>query len=72
MKELRRHVAPGGAKASDREGQEALVKAIAGEYMGSNKRRGRVYTWLPLHATRCAGSLAPTGRGETLGKGRDD
>jgi hypothetical protein len=28
---------------------KALVDAIAGEYMGADKKRGRVYTWLPLH-----------------------
>ncbi|MBI4862973.1 MAG: hypothetical protein HY815_22325 [Candidatus Riflebacteria bacterium] len=26
-----------------------LVNAIAGEFMGADKKRGRVYTWLPLH-----------------------
>ena len=26
-----------------------LVDAIAGEFMGADKKRGRVFTWLPLH-----------------------
>lgn len=31
------------------EQQKIIVDAIAGEFMGSDKKRGRVYTWLPLH-----------------------
>lgn len=29
--------------------QKQLVDTIAGEFMGSDAKRGRVYTWLPLH-----------------------
>jgi hypothetical protein len=29
--------------------QKQVIDAIAGEFMGSNSKRGRVYTWLPLH-----------------------
>lgn len=34
---------------SMQEEQKNLINAIAGTYMGSDKRRGRVYTWVPLH-----------------------
>ncbi|HEV2678715.1 MAG TPA: hypothetical protein VGV37_29575 [Aliidongia sp.] len=29
--------------------QEALFATIAGEFMGTNKKRGRTYTWMPKH-----------------------
>lgn len=29
--------------------QKQVIDAIAGEFMGSDAKRGRVYTWLPLH-----------------------
>jgi hypothetical protein len=31
------------------ERQKQVIDAIAGEFMGSGAKRGRVYTWLPLH-----------------------
>jgi hypothetical protein len=33
----------------DAELQERILTAIAGKYMGSDHRRGKVYTWLPNH-----------------------
>lgn len=39
--------------------QEALVTAIAGEYMGKNRKRGRVYTWVPLHLGDAANNCSP-------------
>jgi hypothetical protein len=39
--------------------QEALVAAIAGEYMGKNRKRGRVYTWVPLHLGDAANNCSP-------------
>jgi len=39
--------------------QQALIAAIAGEFMGANKKRGRVYTWLPLHLSDAAGNCSP-------------
>ncbi|MCC7385694.1 MAG: ATP-binding protein [Deltaproteobacteria bacterium] len=36
-----------------------LVDAIAGEYMGADKKRGRVYTWLPLHLADARGETSP-------------
>jgi hypothetical protein len=39
--------------------QEALVAAIAGEYMGRDRKRGRVYTWVPLHLGDAANNCSP-------------
>jgi len=39
--------------------QEALVTAIAGEYMGKDWKRGRVYTWVPLHLGDAANNCSP-------------
>jgi hypothetical protein len=39
--------------------QKALVDAIAGEYMGAGGKRGRVYTWLPLHLADARGDTSP-------------
>jgi hypothetical protein len=36
-----------------------LVNAVAGEYMGADKKRGRVYTWLPLHLSDARGETSP-------------
>lgn len=39
--------------------QALLIDAIAGEFMGSNKKRGRVYTWVPLHLSDAANTCSP-------------
>lgn len=39
--------------------QRRLVHAIAGEFMGSNKKRGLVYTWVPLHLSDAANTCSP-------------
>ena len=39
--------------------QEALITAIAGEYMGKDRKRGRVYTWVPLHLGDAANNCSP-------------
>lgn len=39
--------------------QKETVDAIAGEFMGSDKKRGRVYTWLPLHLADAFGQTSP-------------
>lgn len=39
--------------------QTLLIEAIAGEFMGSNKKRGRVYTWVPLHLSDAANTCSP-------------
>jgi hypothetical protein len=36
-----------------------LINAIAGEFMGSHKKRGRVYTWVPLHLSDAANNCSP-------------
>ena len=38
---------------------KVLVDALAGEYMGTDKKRGRVYTWLPLHLSDSRGETSP-------------
>ena len=42
-----------------RDEQRRLVHAIAGEFMGSNKKRGLVYTWVPLHLSDAADTCSP-------------
>lgn len=39
--------------------QRRLVHALAGEFMGSNKKRGLVYTWVPLHLSDAANRCSP-------------
>lgn len=41
------------------EEQTRLIEAFAGEFMGSNKKRGRVYSWVPLHLSDAANTCAP-------------
>ena len=41
------------------EEQAKLIDGIAGEFMGSNKKRGRVYTWVPLHLSDAANTCSP-------------
>ena len=38
---------------------KTVVDALAGEFMGANKKRGRVYTWLPLHLADARGETSP-------------
>jgi len=39
--------------------QTTLINAISGEFMGANKKRGRVYTWVPLHLSDAAQNCSP-------------
>lgn len=39
--------------------QRRLVHAVAGEFMGSSKKRGLVYTWVPLHLSDAANTCSP-------------
>ncbi|XQA77852.1 hypothetical protein ACM9W9_19020 [Xanthomonas sacchari] len=39
--------------------QRLLVHSLAGEFMGSNKKRGLVYTWVPLHLSDAANTCSP-------------
>lgn len=39
--------------------QRLLVEALAGEFMGSDKKRGQVYTWVPLHLSDAASTCSP-------------
>jgi hypothetical protein len=47
------------AHSSALRAQEALITAIAGEFMGGHKKRGRVYTWVPLHLSDAANNCSP-------------
>lgn len=38
---------------------QALVEALAGRFMGTNKKRGLVYTWLPTHLADARGDISP-------------
>jgi hypothetical protein len=39
--------------------QVALITAIGGEFMGKHKKRGRLYTWVPLHLSDAANTCSP-------------
>lgn len=39
--------------------QRKLVHALAGEFMGSSKKRGLVYTWVPLHLSDAVNTCSP-------------
>lgn len=39
--------------------QRVLIEALAGEFMGSDKKRGHVYTWVPLHLSDAANNCSP-------------
>ena len=41
------------------EDQPVIIAAIAGEFMGGHKKRGRVYTWVPLHLGDAANNCSP-------------
>ncbi len=51
-------VIPEGLKV-DESAQAGLFSVLAGEYMGSDHRRGRTYTWLPNHLGDAHGQTAP-------------
>ncbi len=36
-----------------------MVTALAGDFMGTNKKRGRVLTWVPLHLSDAANNCSP-------------
>jgi hypothetical protein len=44
---------------TDIEEQRRIIQAIAGEYMGSDKKRGHVYTWVPLHLSDAKEACSP-------------
>jgi hypothetical protein len=39
--------------------QTLIVNALAGQYMGTDARRGRVYTWVPLHLSDAKNACSP-------------
>lgn len=39
--------------------QKILIDTIAGPFMGSDARRGRVYTWVPLHLSDAKNACSP-------------
>jgi hypothetical protein len=49
----------GGRLNATPQTQELLITAIAGEFMGSSSKRGRVYTWVPLHLSDAANNCSP-------------
>lgn len=58
MTEILRSVDPSEA-FDNTDTQRALVNTIAGEFMGSNAKRGRVFTWLPQHLSDARGETSP-------------
>jgi hypothetical protein len=49
----------GGKPSFDVHSQQTIITSIAGEFMGSNRKRGRVYTWVPLHLSDAANNCSP-------------
>lgn len=43
----------------DEDLQQAVLHDVATRYMGSNRRRGRTYTWLPNHLADAKGQVSP-------------
>jgi hypothetical protein len=43
----------------DPDAQKRLIDQIAGEYMGAGAKRGRVYSWVPLHLADAKGQTSP-------------
>ncbi len=41
------------------EAQRPLIQRLAGPYMGTDKRRGHTYTWIPTHLADAHGRIAP-------------
>jgi hypothetical protein len=41
------------------EEQARVVSSMAGEFMGANVKKGRVYTWLPLHLSDARSETSP-------------
>lgn len=39
--------------------QRRLIHAIAGEFMGTSRKRGLVYTWVPLHLSDASDTCSP-------------
>jgi hypothetical protein len=39
--------------------QTRIINALAGPFMGSDARRGRVYTWVPLHLSDARNACSP-------------
>jgi len=48
-----------GRANTNPEQQGALISKIAGEFMGKDRKRGRVYTWVPLHLSDAANACSP-------------
>ncbi len=49
----------GGSSNASVHDQEILVNALAGRYMGRSAKRGRVYSWVPLHLGDAANDCSP-------------
>ncbi|MGH7056499.1 MAG: hypothetical protein ACREFZ_01275 [Acetobacteraceae bacterium] len=49
----------GGDSWARADAQARLISGIAGEFMGSSKKRGQVYTWVPLHLSDAAHACSP-------------
>jgi hypothetical protein len=48
-----------GGPPTNLDSQEKLVSAIAGKYMGRSAKRGRVYSWVPLHLGDARNNCSP-------------
>lgn len=44
---------------SEERNQETLVASLAGSFMGADRRRGSVFTWIPKHLADARGEISP-------------
>jgi hypothetical protein len=44
---------------TDSDAQDAVFVNLAGPWMGTNKRRGKTYTWIPNHLSDAFGNVSP-------------
>jgi hypothetical protein len=63
---------PPAALAGDEKVQATLFHLIAGDWMGSDRRRGDTYTWLPKHLADANGQASPRSFLIALRKAIDD
>lgn len=52
------HLVP-SALRTDEAAQSHLLKDIASQFMGRDRRRGKTYTWLPTHLADAKGQVSP-------------
>ncbi len=50
---------PSAALRGDEKSQSKILSDLASPYMGTNRRRGKTYTWVPTHLADAKGQVSP-------------